>query len=71
MLKNDIEKYPTEDLVLDTVLIHTIPARKKKTFVDPYPYDPNAEQTEENANASIAAPGTADAKSEEGISAYE
>ena len=43
MLKNDIEKYPTEDLVLDTVLIHTIPARKKKTFVDPYPYDPNAE----------------------------
>ena len=43
MLKNDIEKYATEDLSLDTILIHTIPARKKKTFVDPYPYDPNAE----------------------------
>ncbi len=40
---NDIEKYATEDLSLDTILIHTIPARKKKTFVDPFPYDPNAD----------------------------
>ena len=47
MLKNDIEKYATEDLALDSVLIHTIPARKKKTFVDPYVYDPNAETLEE------------------------
>ena len=68
MLKNDIEKYATEDLALDTILIHTIPARKKKTFVDPYPYDPNAEPLEET-QANVGAPGTAETKEEE--SPYE
>jgi len=39
MLKNDLEKYQTEDLVLDNILIHTIPNKQRKEFVDPYSAD--------------------------------
>ena len=56
---------------LDTVLIHTIPARKHTKFVDPYPYDPNAENNVDeagNVSAPASNPTTIEAKPEEEVS---
>ena len=47
MVKNDLEKFAPEELQLENILINTIAAKKKKKFVDPYPYNPNADAEEE------------------------
>ena len=58
MLKNDIEKYPTEDLTLENILIHSIPAKKKKTFVDPFPYDDRCDSALDETKPDVV-PGSA------------
>ena len=72
MLKNDIEKYPTEDLTLENILIHSIPAKKKKTFVDPFPYDPTCDSALDETKPDATVPGSA-AQEEEapGTATYE
>ena len=52
MLKNDLEQFKTDDLKLEEVLIHTIPAKRKKAFVDPYPYDPLSDGLDEHHQSS-------------------
>ena len=67
MLKNDIERYQTEDLALDTVLISTIPARKRTKFVDPFPYDPTAENNPDEAGNASLPPNNLPASTEQTI----
>jgi hypothetical protein len=43
MLKNDIERFHTEDIPLNKLLIDTIPAKTRKQFVDPFVYKENEE----------------------------
>ena len=45
MLKNDIDKFPFEELQLDAVCINTIAAKKKSEFVDPF--NPEEEKKED------------------------
>jgi len=41
MILNDLDKFEFQELQLSNILIHTVPARTRKTFVDPYSYDEN------------------------------
>ena len=55
LLKNDIEKFEMEDLPLNSVLIHELPAKPKNPFVDPFhnsESDSTANTDEKAENAS-------------------